>query len=57
MFEFELLNRIWVKKLDKRNKLKQISKQVLQENEGGKFGMLCFLVTPVLRFALSPYGR
>ena len=23
----------------------------------GKFGMLCFLVTPVLRFALSPYYR
>ena len=23
----------------------------------GKFGMLCFLKTPVLRFALSPYYR
>ena len=44
------------------NKAKgQISKRVFQENKGGKFfgkfGVLCFLETPVLRFALLPYYR
>ena len=46
------------------NKAKgRISKRVFQENKAhqclffGKFGVLCFLETPVLRFALLPYYR
>ena len=45
------------------NKAKgRISKRVFQEskacqNHAGNFGVLCFLETPVLRFALLPYYR
>ena len=51
------------------NKVKgRISKRVFQENKAqcvsgskcsffGKFGVLCFLGTPVLRFALLTYYR
>ena len=40
----------------------RISKRVLQKNKKHikfpeKFGFLCFLVTPVLRFAVLPYYR
>ena len=41
----------------------RISKRVFQENKArqifvfGKFGVLCFLETLVLRFVLSPYYR
>ena len=40
-----------------------ISKRVLQDNKVPKysekrtFGVLCFLVIPVLRFAILPYSR
>ena len=39
------------------NKAKEgISKRMFQENNARqRFGVLCFLETPVLRFALLPY--